>query len=235
MPSASRMHTTPEQLRTASERLGRTLAHASPEDFAAPSLLPGWSRAHVVSHLVRNADGMHNLLRWARSGDRTPMYPSPERRASDIEEGAWADPGRLAEEFHRSARELLEDLSGLSERERRSRVELPNGRALDAGELVWHRLKEVEIHHADLSLGYAFDDWETGFALDAMEDVLDFWSGLEEAPSLELAPAEGGPALRSGGGATRWRGRSAQLLARLAGRPGAEVTQEGPDVTLLPL
>ena len=47
--------------------------------FRAPSLLPGWSRAHVLTHLARNADGMINLLLWARTGIVTPAYASVER------------------------------------------------------------------------------------------------------------------------------------------------------------
>ena len=46
------------------------------EAFAAPSLLPGWTRAHVLSHVARNADAMINLLRWAKTGVETPAYPS---------------------------------------------------------------------------------------------------------------------------------------------------------------
>ena len=37
------------------------------EAFRAPSALPGWTRAHVLTHLARNADAMVNLLTWART------------------------------------------------------------------------------------------------------------------------------------------------------------------------
>ncbi|MGH9095430.1 MAG: maleylpyruvate isomerase N-terminal domain-containing protein, partial [Acidimicrobiales bacterium] len=49
-----------------------------------PSLLPGWTQAHVVTHLARNADGLVNLLAWARTGIQTPMYVSWQRRNEDI-------------------------------------------------------------------------------------------------------------------------------------------------------
>lgn len=32
------------------------------------SLLPGWSRGHVLTHLARNAEGGVRLLGWARTG-----------------------------------------------------------------------------------------------------------------------------------------------------------------------
>ena len=44
--------------------------------FAAPSGLPGWTRAHVLTHVARNADAMINLLTWARTGVPTPAYAS---------------------------------------------------------------------------------------------------------------------------------------------------------------
>lgn len=53
-----------------------------------PSYLPGWSRAHVVAHVARNADALVNLLTWARTGVETPMYASGDQRAREIEEGA---------------------------------------------------------------------------------------------------------------------------------------------------
>ncbi|WP_333769162.1 maleylpyruvate isomerase N-terminal domain-containing protein [Streptomyces sp. IBSBF 2435] len=80
-----------------------------------PSLLPGWSRGHVLTHLARNADGGRHLLFWARTGVETPEYPSPAARAEQIEAGAG--PGaaalvaglrdssaRFAEEYRRMPR-----------------------------------------------------------------------------------------------------------------------------------
>ena len=47
------------------EAVARLLASAaalSDEQLRGPSLLPGWSRGHVLSHIARNADGLSNLL-----------------------------------------------------------------------------------------------------------------------------------------------------------------------------
>src|SRR4029453_13661966 len=59
----------------------RLLAPAAALDDAAlsgRSLLPGWTRGHVLTHLARNADGAVNLLTWARTGVETPHYASRE-------------------------------------------------------------------------------------------------------------------------------------------------------------
>ena len=47
-----------ELLEDATRRLVRTVDELSDEDLSAPSLLPGWSRAHVVAHLALNAEGL---------------------------------------------------------------------------------------------------------------------------------------------------------------------------------
>src|SRR3954447_4566989 len=41
------------------------------DDLRKPSRLPGWTRAHVVAHLARNADALINLCTWARTGVET--------------------------------------------------------------------------------------------------------------------------------------------------------------------
>src|SRR6266704_5264440 len=78
----------------ATERLLGSAAALSDTQAREPSLLPGWTRGHVLTHIARNADGMVNLLHWARTGTQTPMYASPESRAADIEAGAGAARGR---------------------------------------------------------------------------------------------------------------------------------------------
>src|SRR5690242_11782732 len=59
----------------------------SDDELRAPSHLAAWTRAHIVSHLARNADALCNLLAWARTGVVTPMYPSAEARVEGIEQG----------------------------------------------------------------------------------------------------------------------------------------------------
>ncbi len=58
------------------------------DDFVRPTALPGWTRRHLVAHVAANADALGNLVRWAATGRRTPMYATPEERAAGIEQGA---------------------------------------------------------------------------------------------------------------------------------------------------
>ena len=43
------------------------LTRMGDEAFAKPSSLPNWTRAHVLTHVARNADALINLLTWARN------------------------------------------------------------------------------------------------------------------------------------------------------------------------
>src|SRR5260370_5494576 len=79
-----------DQIDQATQRL-LDAARVIPEpDLRAPSLLPGWTRAHVLAHLARGADAMRNLLIGARSGQARPAYASAEAREAAIESGATA-------------------------------------------------------------------------------------------------------------------------------------------------
>ncbi len=84
----------------ATSRLLRTAASFDAADLAAASLLPGWTRGHVLAHVARNADGFVNLLTAARTGEALPMYASldgPHRgHRSRFEPATGRAPGRPA-------------------------------------------------------------------------------------------------------------------------------------------
>ena len=50
-------------------------------DVRAPSLCEGWSRAHVLAHVARNAEAIQRLAQWAVDGAPRPMYPGGTRNA----------------------------------------------------------------------------------------------------------------------------------------------------------
>jgi maleylpyruvate isomerase len=134
------------------------------DDLTADSLCPGWTRGHILSHLSRNALALLNLLTWARTGIETPMYPSPEARAADIEAGAARPlPDQLADlvATHHQFAAAVDDLPAAAWA---NEVRFPSGTVAPAARIVWSRLCEVEIHHVDLDAGYGPADWPPGFA-----------------------------------------------------------------------
>ena len=77
-----------DQIDFATQRLLGTARIIDDADLQAPSLLPGWSRGHVLAHLARGADALRNLMIGVRTGQPRPAYASPEARAADIEQSA---------------------------------------------------------------------------------------------------------------------------------------------------
>ena len=58
------------------------------EELDASSLLPGWTRGHVLTHIARNADGLRTLLLGAAEGVERKQYRSREARDAAIDAGA---------------------------------------------------------------------------------------------------------------------------------------------------
>ena len=83
----------------AHQRLLGTLENLTDDQCREDSLLPNWSRGHVLTHLARNADSHVTLLQAAVRGEVGEQYASAEQRNGDIERGAI-----------RSAEELVMDL-----------------------------------------------------------------------------------------------------------------------------
>src|SRR5882757_10428629 len=85
-------------------------------DLRDPSRLPGWSRAHVIGHVARNAEALGRLAAWARTGVETPMYSGPAQRDADIEASAVLPADRLRAELACTAGELAAALDELDEK-----------------------------------------------------------------------------------------------------------------------
>ncbi len=155
------------QIDQATQRLlddARTIPEA---DLRTPSLLPGWTRAHVVAHVARNADAMRNLLVGARSGQDRPAYVSAQARDADIERGAAMRAKDLMADLADSSMALRTIFTQLPGDAWQVRVRVLDSAPFPAAELLARRLVEVELHHCDLAVGYGPADWPAAFA--AME------------------------------------------------------------------
>jgi maleylpyruvate isomerase len=152
------------RLEDATQRLLRTAAGLTDDQAREPSLLPGWSRGHVLTHLARNADALRNLLIWARTGVVTPMYATPGERDEKIEAGAGRPAAVLLADLTDSASGFAAEAARLNGAEWAAEVKGPGGKTDAAWYVVWRRLSEAEIHHVDLGAGYLPADWPAEFA-----------------------------------------------------------------------
>ena len=122
-----------DQVDDATRRLLKAAGALTDEDIGAPSLLPGWTRGHVLNHVARNADALRNLLSWARTGVVTPAYPSQQARDDAIEAGAARPAAELAADITRTAAEFGAEAATLDRRAWEVRVHLLDGREFPDG------------------------------------------------------------------------------------------------------
>jgi maleylpyruvate isomerase len=169
----------------------RALTARMGEDaFAAPSALPRWSRAHVLSHIARNADAMVNLLEWARTGIVTPAYPSRERRDADIEAGAKRPPAEIREDVLVSGDRLAAVVRAMPELAWSVTVTHPNGSPILAASVPWYRAREMWIHAVDLDVGASFTDMPVPMLLALVHEVTGQLGSREGCPSLRLVASD---------------------------------------------
>jgi maleylpyruvate isomerase len=147
----------------ATARLVTTARKLDDAALAEPSLLPGWSRGHVLAHVSRNADGVVRLLTWARTGVRSRMYASAEQRTADIEADATRSAADHLPDLIASAERIDEAVAQMPPQAWASTVDWLSGKSAPAAYITWARLCEVEVHHVDLDAGYRPADWPDSF------------------------------------------------------------------------
>lgn len=187
--------------------------------FAAPSLLPGWSRAHVLTHVARNADAMINLLRWARTGVRTPAYASREQRDADIEVGARRPPAEIRADVVESSDRLAREVRAMPESAWSARVENAQGKELPASDIPWLRAREMWIHAVDLDVGASFADMPAPMLAALLTDVAASMGEKPDCPALRLTTPDGAVwQVGEQDGAVTITGPAHELVAWLLGR-----------------
>ncbi|WP_037356854.1 maleylpyruvate isomerase family mycothiol-dependent enzyme [Amycolatopsis orientalis] len=159
------------------------LTHA--KELSGPSALPGWTRKHLAAHVAANADALGNLVHWARTGERTPMYASPEQRNADIDAGSRLPEAQLASWLRDSARSLESAMAALTPRQWQNEVVTAQGRTVPATEIPWLRAREVCVHAVDLGTGLSFADLPEAF-LSALVAEIQAKRGLDSLPDGPL-------------------------------------------------
>ncbi|MEV0386084.1 maleylpyruvate isomerase family mycothiol-dependent enzyme [Nonomuraea sp. NPDC050643] len=219
------------ELASATNQLLATAASLSDADIGAPSLLPGWTRGHVLTHLAGNARSHINLLTWARTGSRTPQYASHEARAAEIEATAARPASRLLADLEEESARLSAAIRDLPEDRWSAQVEGMRPPPHPAWYALVRRLREVGLHHVDLDAGHTPADWPAPFVHRELHDCFACWP--HDRSTI------GGVVLKDGertidsrhdlGQGPTVEGAPADLLAWLTGR------SDGEGVSLLPV
>ncbi|RSN02448.1 maleylpyruvate isomerase [Nonomuraea sp. WAC 01424] len=216
------------ELAAATDRLLATAASLSDADVAAPSLLPGWTRGHVLAHVAGNARSHLNLPTWARTGIETPQYPSPEARSAEIGAAAARPAARHLADLEDSADRLAAAIRDLPYEAWSATVQGLRPPTHPAWYVLIRRLREVGMHHVDLGTGYGPRDWPETFVRRELHDLRLSWPYGHGTVSEVVLTGEPGQRWRNLGQGPAVRGAPADMLAWLTGR------SDGRGVTLVP-
>ncbi len=214
------------------ETTASALAHSGEPQ---PTKLLGWTTAHLLCHLERNAASHIRMLEAAL-------------RDEVIEQYERGDAGRTAEIESGSRRPLDELFVALVDTDRRleatwarldahawSRPTAARAGLRPAFTCLWARWREVEIHSVDL--GSPSQSWPDVFALAGLDVAV---QGLELRPLAARLPKEVTAALVDHDG-NRWTsdgesipthagvGTSQHLLAWIVGRGGEDEIDWSPE------
>ncbi|WP_067796501.1 maleylpyruvate isomerase family mycothiol-dependent enzyme [Actinomadura formosensis] len=221
------------EITAATEALLASAARLDDDGVRAPSLLPGWTRGHVLTHLARNADGGTRLLTWARTGVESYEYPGLEARAAEIAEGAGRPADALLADVRESADRFAEAFTLMPDEAWERTVQWTTGARHPAARAADARLTEVLIHHVDLDAGFTPGDWPAGFTARLLVSVTASFARRDDAPNLRLYATDTGQ--EHGNGDLVVTGPATSLLAWLLGRsPGTALTgAEGIEIPFL--
>ncbi|HVM65152.1 MAG TPA: maleylpyruvate isomerase family mycothiol-dependent enzyme [Acidimicrobiales bacterium] len=218
-----------ELLAAATDRVLTSL-RAAVDALEEPSRLPGWTRAHVATHLARNADSFTWMLDGAAAGEQREQYPGgPATRAAAIDAGSRRPGVEVVSDVRRAAERFSAACTRMPEAAWSFPV-LASAGEVPAAYLIWARLREVEVHHTDLGLRYAPADWPGAFIdaelprrLDALADRLPRGTAARvvRVPDGEVREAGAGPA------SLAVSGPGYALLAWLLGRDATGLDAPG--------
>jgi maleylpyruvate isomerase len=141
-------------------------------DARRPSLLPRWTVGHVLTHLARNADSHVRMLEGALRGEALEQYAGGfEQRSADIDAGAGRPAAALVDDVRATAARLEATWAAMTPTAWDDHG-LARGRAWPCRSMPFHRLREVEVHHVDLGLGYDATRWSDGYVAQELPRAL---------------------------------------------------------------
>jgi maleylpyruvate isomerase len=140
------------------ELVVQALAGLTDAQARSASLLPGWTRGHVLTHLARSGDGDRRGAEGASRDEVLAKYPEGvEGRARDIDAGAGRPAAALLADLDAAQRELVAAWRALPAEAWDRLGDTPTG-LRTMSEIVASRRRELLVHLVDLDVGVAPGD-----------------------------------------------------------------------------
>jgi maleylpyruvate isomerase len=210
---------------SAHRRLEELLGGLTDAQVLAPSLLPHWTRGHVLAHVADNARAFARVTERALQSRPSPFHPGGQvERDAHVEAMSTASADELRELVGQCNRDLEAVWSTVGDSDWSRPVLFHHS---DLSFAVLARWREAWIHMVDLDLGLTPRQWPLDFAI----HTVDFLLG-RLPDGVDLASTDAAAHWQSGGldeKASTVNGHTRDLAAWLAGRASTEaLTITGP-------
>jgi len=174
-----------DHVRAAHRHVDHLVAGLDDPTARQPSLLPGWTVGHVLTHMARNADGMARLFDGAARGEVVEMYVAgADGRQAAIEAGHARPAGELVADLRASSARLEAAWAGSTwvgrGRTLRGEFTLP--------ELMALRWREVAVHTVDLGLGDTWNDLTDEYVRSDLRSMTTLWASRRPLGTSALPP-----------------------------------------------
>jgi len=209
--------------------LGYTIA-LTEEAWHEPSLLPGWSRAHVATHLARNAEHTRGIIEAATGHRPQPEHPGPEQVKQELELGADRSGLQLQIDLDSTAGALQNTIEAVNDWTPIVRID---GADLPLSTVPLMRLHEVYVHQLDLKCGFTPDGVDPAAAAWLLRWTL-FRLRDARLPRIELTTDTVSDVIGGGEERLAVRGSDARVWGWLTGRVDPGII-EGTGGVRLPL
>ena len=155
-----------EHIEASHQRLMAGLIGLTDDQVRQPSLLPGWTIGHTLSHIALNAEALVRVAKGLAVGEVGSMYPTSESRDAAIEAGAHRSTQEIVAHCQASNSQLLAIWSTLSADQivRGQANRVPGTPTFPATNIPLARLREVEVHGSDTGLPtLTVADWSSAY------------------------------------------------------------------------
>jgi maleylpyruvate isomerase len=202
------------ELHKAADVVASQAGKLAEEDVTSPSILPGWTRGHVLAHLAGISNAMARQLEFARRGEQVELYDGGfEGRTKAIDMAAGHSLVQHRADLDSALERALKAFDSLDAGAWQVPISYRGGVVLDGGFALW---RELVIHASDLNTGRGPETWSRPFC----EHLFDFLAArVPEGQRFVLQPL-GLPPLTIGAGnrSTVINGMLTDIAAWLAGR-----------------
>ena len=210
-----------QELTAATQRLLGDTITLGDSDWQVLTTLPGWSRAHLATHLARQAQALTEMAQQiVRTGQ--PVTWRTLHTDIDLNSGSRRGALELQEALDQSSAALMNAFDQMNEAAWATTLRTSQG-SLPASTLIVDRLNEVVIHHADLGLSFELSDTEPGLTRMLLE-----WNLFRATPrftqvKLKVVSDQGYCAVVGKGPLVTVRGSETSLLGWITGRKDSSV------------